>query len=83
VQGLRGKGKKTDGRPMANEGRKRVIPSEAAGDDEESSRPSKQKSPAVDIDDTGDAEAAAQKMRVMVRNKNKMMGAGADEFNLG
>jgi len=83
IQGLRGKGKKSDGRPMANEGRKRVIPLDAVGNDEESPQLSKQKKIAVDIDDTGDAEAAAQKMRAMIRNKNKMMGAGADEFNLG
>jgi len=85
VQGLRGKGNKGDSRPKANEGRKRAVPDvvHAANSNHEPLGVSKREKAAADIDDTGDAEAAAQKMRSMVRNKNKMMGAGADEFNLG
>lgn len=85
VQGLRGKGNKTESRPKANEGRKRAVPDVAptGNSNHEPLGISKREKTAADIDDTGDAEAAAQKMREMVRNKNKMMGAGADEFNLG
>jgi len=79
VAGLRGK----TGRPKANEGRKR-----AAGEPEDvnsisignSDRNAKKVS--MDIDETGDAEAAAERMRQLVRNRKKMMGAGADEFNI-
>lgn len=86
VQGLRGK---SAGRPQANEGRKRTIGSATTGktvdqdSDEEISKLTKQTRAKTDMDDTGDAEANAQKMRSLVRNKRKMMGAGADEFNIG
>lgn len=85
VQGLRGKGGVA--RPRANEGRKRSgdQPAKArdAGSDDEIAAMTRQESRAADIDEVGDAESAAQKMRTMVRNKRKMMGAGADEFNIG
>ena len=87
VQGLRGK----NGKPKANEGRKRVVPTTdgaakvaaANTSDDDIRAMSKQAKEKADMDETGDAEANAQKMRTMVRNKRKMMGAGADEFNLG
>ncbi|KAK6375270.1 ATP-dependent RNA helicase dbp7 [Lithohypha guttulata] len=89
VQGLRGK----SSRPKANEGRKRTATTDSpirekrrareVDSDDEIQAMSKQAKSAANIDEVGDAEAAAQKMRSLVRNKGKMMGGGADEFNLG
>lgn len=36
----------------------------------------------TDVDVTEDPETAAQKMRALVRDRNKMMGGGAGEFNI-
>lgn len=81
VQGLRGKG----GKPQANEGRKRATTGSAVAGVENapSGHDLKAVNKSAEIDETGDAEAAAQKMRMLIRNKRKMMGAGADEFNIG
>lgn len=86
VQGLRGKGGAS--RPRANEGRKRSIGQDVkdantADSGDEITAISRQASRAADIDEVGNEESAAQKMRAVVRNKRKMMGAGADEFNIG
>ncbi|KAJ9654361.1 ATP-dependent RNA helicase dbp7 [Neophaeococcomyces mojaviensis] len=73
VVGLRGKS--GNGKPRANEARKRV----AGGFGEKAEG---EKRNAAEVDETGDAEAAAERMRYLVRNRKKMMGAGADEFNI-
>ncbi|KAK5951191.1 ATP-dependent RNA helicase dbp7 [Knufia fluminis] len=84
VAGLRSKVSKNEHRPKANEGRKRAVPEPVeTGNPNKEPVISRQAKTAADIDETGDAEAAAQKMRTLIRNRNKMMGAGADEFNLG
>lgn len=62
----------SNARPQANEGRKRKVDAT-----DEVKVPAQ-----AGIDATVDAEEAAKRMRSLVRDRKKMMGAGADEFNL-
>lgn len=75
VAGLRGKNNTT-----TNGGRGR--PSKTADAvDGEADRGTKRKT-APEVDQGEDPEVAAEKMRAMIRDRKKMMGGGADEFNI-
>lgn len=77
VAGLRGKGTtKATRRSVVSEGGKQ---SNDKGRKVDVHLPTKLN---ANIDVVDDAASAAEKMRAMVRNRKKMMGGGADEFNL-
>lgn len=74
VAGLRGKGQSTGktqrSHASTNEGGK--------GEDAQKLK----RKAGVDVDQGEDPEVAAEKMRAMIRDRKKMMGGGADEFNI-
>lgn len=75
VAGLRGKGKTT-----ASSNRGRNAQRSEGGEGEAARATGRRAVP--EVDQLEDPDAAAEKMRAMVRDHRKMMGGGADEFNI-
>lgn len=75
VAGLRGKDRKT-----TSNARGRPIRATENGKSEGEAGTKRKDVP--ELDDQERPEAAAEKMRAMIRDRKKMMGGGADEFNI-